>query len=74
MTDLTELLACPRCDKAPLEPSDDALHCKACKVDFPILEGMPWMFAEPLSALGEWRGRLQLSLQKLSEEVISLDN
>ena len=74
MTDLTELLACPRCDKAPLEPSDDALHCKACKVDFPILEGMPWMFAEPLSALGEWRGRLQFSLQKLSEEVVSLDN
>jgi len=74
MTDLTELLACPRCDKTPLESSDAVLHCNACKVDFPFLEGMPWMFAEPLSALGEWRGRLQFSLQQLSEEVISLDN
>jgi len=73
MTDLTELLACPRCDKTPLQSSDTALHCNACKVDFPILEGMPWMFAEPQSALGEWRGRLQFSLQQLSQEVVSLD-
>ena len=73
MTDLTALLACPRCDKTPLQSSDDALHCKACKVDFPILEGMPWMFAEPQAALGEWRGRLQFSLQQLSQEIASLD-
>ncbi len=73
MTDITSLLACPRCDKTPLETSDDALRCKACKIDFPILEGMPWMFAEPQSALGEWRGRLQFSLQQLSQEIASLD-
>ena len=73
MTDVTELLACPRCDKTPLDLSDDALHCKACKVDFPMLEGMPWMFAEPQAALGEWRGRLQFSLQQLSHEVAGLE-
>ena len=73
MTDLTELLACPRCDKTPLQSSDAALHCKACNVDFPILEGMPWMFAEPQAALGEWRGRLQFSLQQLSQEIVGLD-
>jgi uncharacterized protein YbaR (Trm112 family)/SAM-dependent methyltransferase len=73
MTELTELLACPRCDKTPLQSSDAALHCKACKVDFPVLEGMPWMFAEPQAALGEWRGRLQFSLQQLSQEIASLD-
>jgi len=73
MTEITELLACPRCDKKPMQSSDAALHCKACKVDFPILEGMPWMFAEPQAALGEWRGRLQFSLQQLSQEIASLD-
>jgi len=73
MTDVTELLACPRCDKTPLDSSDDALHCKACKVDFPMLEGMPWMFAEPQAALGEWRGRLQFSLQQLSHEISGLE-
>ncbi len=74
MSDLTEILACPRCDKTPLESSDNNLHCKACKIDFPLLDGMPWMFAEPQAALGEWRGRLQLSLQKLSQEIAGLDN
>jgi uncharacterized protein YbaR (Trm112 family)/ubiquinone/menaquinone biosynthesis C-methylase UbiE len=73
MTDLITLLACPRCDKTPLESSDDALHCKACKIDFPLLEGMPWMFAEPQAALGEWRGRLQFSLQQLSHEIAELE-
>jgi uncharacterized protein YbaR (Trm112 family) len=70
---MNALLACPRCDKAPLEATDESLHCKACKVDFPILEGIPWMFAEPLAALGEWRGRLHHSLQQLSQEIASLD-
>ncbi len=73
MTDLTTLLACPRCDKTPLDASDDRLHCKACKIDFPLLDGIPWMFAEPQAALGEWRGRLQFSLQKLSHEIAGLD-
>ncbi len=73
MTALTDFLACPRCDKTPLDSATDALHCKACKVDFPILEGMPWMFAEPEAALGEWRGRLHYSLQQLSQEIAGLD-
>ncbi len=73
MTDLTTLLACPRCDKTPLDSNDDALRCKACKVDFPLLEGIPWMFAEPTAALGEWRGRLRFSLQQLSHEIASLE-
>ncbi len=74
MSDLTEFLACPRCDKTPLESLDNNLYCKACKIDFPLLDGMPWMFAEPQAALGEWRGRLQLSLQKLSQEIAGLDS
>ena len=74
MTDLLNLLACPRCDKTPLEKTDDAFRCKACKIDFPLLEGLPWMFAEPQATLGEWRGRLQFALQKLSHEVIGLEN
>jgi uncharacterized protein YbaR (Trm112 family)/ubiquinone/menaquinone biosynthesis C-methylase UbiE len=73
MITLSDLLACPRCDKAPLEQAHDAWHCKACKIDFPAVEGIPWMFAEPETALGEWRGRMQLALQKLAYEVASLE-
>jgi len=73
MTDLNALLACPRCDKAPLDANDDSFHCKACKIDFPMIGDIPWMFAEPQAALGEWRGRLQFALQKLGQEVTTLE-
>ena len=72
MTDLQVLLACPRCDKTPLKRRDDQLHCKACDVDFPSVGGIPWMFAEPHAALGEWRNRLQFALQKLAHEIVDL--
>ncbi len=74
MSELIEFLACPRCDKTPLEQTDEQLHCKACKVDFPALDGIPWMFAEPQAALGEWRNRLQFALQKLGHEIAGLDH
>ncbi len=73
MTELSALLACPRCDKAPLDQKDKQLHCKACNVDFPALDGIPWMFAEPQATLGEWRGRLQFALQQLGNEIAGLE-
>ena len=73
MIELSALLACPRCDKTPLDQKDKQLHCKACKVHFPYLDGIPWMFAEPQATLGEWRGRLQLALQKLGHEIAGLE-
>jgi len=71
--DLTSLLACPRCDKTPLTEEGGAYSCDACKIDFPSIDGIPWMFADPQATLGEWRGRLQFSLQKLSQESAGLD-
>jgi len=73
MTDLTSLLACPRCDKAPLTQLDDALRCAGCKVDFPSIDGIPFMFAEPQAALGEWRARLQFAMQKIAHELAGID-
>ncbi len=73
MSDIIDFLACPRCDKTPLEQKDGEIYCKACKVEFPALDGIPWMFAEPQATLGEWRGRLQFALQQLSHEVTGLD-
>ncbi|MGI9219960.1 MAG: class I SAM-dependent methyltransferase [Woeseiaceae bacterium] len=67
------LIACPRCDKSPLAEQEDKLHCTACKIDFPLLDGIPWMFAEPDASLGEWRGRMQFALQELSHEKAGLD-
>ena len=65
---LTDFLACPRCDKAPLTARDGAHVCSACKVEFPSVGDIPWMFAEPDASLGEWRNRLHFSLQQLANE------
>jgi uncharacterized protein YbaR (Trm112 family) len=67
-SDLSAYLACPRCDRSPLEVSEAGFRCAGCRVDFPRIDGIPWLFAEPGSALGEWRGRLHFSLQKLEQE------
>ncbi len=66
-------LACPRCDKTPLELDDGKFRCTACKIDFPDIDGIPWMFAEPDASLGEWRNRLQFALQQLGHEIAGLD-
>ncbi len=73
MTELIALLACPRCDKTPLESGENNSHCKACNIDFPHVDGIPWMFAEPHAALGEWRGRLQFALQQFGHEIAGLE-
>jgi len=62
-TELIDLLACPRCDQ-PLAANGDGFRCAGCRVDFPRLDSIPWLFAEPGAALGEWRGRLHFSLQR----------
>ena len=65
--ELAALLACPRCDRA-LEVADDTWRCAGCRVEFPNVDGIPWIFAEPDAALSEWRGRFQFALAKLDHE------
>ncbi|HEX6996809.1 MAG TPA: hypothetical protein VF322_01620 [Gammaproteobacteria bacterium] len=76
MTDtatLLDLLACPRCDRAPLEGSDTGWWCPGCKIPFPYIEGVPWLFAEPFAALEEWRGRTRFALERIEHEQRQLD-
>ena len=72
---LPDLLACPRCDKTPLSHNDQTgeYRCDACKVDFPAVGGIPWMFAEPQYSLGEWRNRLHFVLKRLGQDVQHID-
>jgi len=67
-TSLSALIACPRCDRTPLDQGEDGYRCPACDVDFPALSGIPWLFADPGAALGEWRGKLHFSLRQLDRE------
>lgn len=66
--DFIALSACPRCGKAPLDEASSGYRCAGCKTEYPRIDDLPWLFAEPDAALGEWRHRLQLALQQLAHE------
>ena len=71
MVDITHfdgVLACPRCDRTPLDRDSDSYRCTGCRVDFPLLDGIPWLFAEPTAALGDWRTRFAFSIKTLERE------
>jgi hypothetical protein len=60
----TIAFACPRCDRG-LDAVDSGFRCEGCKVDFPLVGGLPWLFAEPNAALAEWRSRFDYLLKVL---------
>lgn len=60
---LNDMLACPRCQQ-PLA----ALHCPACRVDYPLLGDVPWLFADPQAAVSDWRNRWHFALARLDDE------
>lgn len=66
--ELVSVLACPRCDHAPLTAAEGRHRCDACRIDFPTLDGIPWLFAEPSASLGEWRSRADFTMQTLAHE------
>lgn len=59
----TDLLACPRCD-APLTN----FRCSACRVDFPVIDDIPWLVADPQATRTEWRNRWHMALASLEAE------
>jgi uncharacterized protein YbaR (Trm112 family) len=70
--ELLSVLACPRCDRSPLDTNEEGLLCAGCKVVFPNLEGMPWLFAEPMAALEEWRTRWRFALRSIERNRLQL--
>jgi hypothetical protein len=62
-----DLLCCPCC-RGPLAPGA-ALSCAGCAVEFPQVDGLPWLFADPAGVLGEWRGRTHAYLAELEAQA-----
>ncbi|MEZ5458435.1 MAG: methyltransferase domain-containing protein [Steroidobacteraceae bacterium] len=51
---------CPQCCAAPLDPSASPWRCVSCGMQFPQVDGIPWLFAEPAQRLADWRQRFAL--------------
>ena len=51
---LLEILACPKCKgDLNLTEQNDGLICPACKLKYPIREGIPVMLIEEAQSLGD---------------------
>lgn len=61
---LADLLACPSCGNRLTGTA-----CLACRIDFPLIGGIPWLMPEPRLALTEWRGRLHHLLTHYATEA-----
>lgn len=64
-----DVFECPACRSAPLEARGAGWVCTGCATNFPLLDGVPVLFAEPALALGEWRLRLQRLHAELLREA-----
>lgn len=64
MSTFTSILACPRC-----AVSLEEFHCKACQLEFPVVDGIPWLFADPQATRTDWRNRWNLALADLSSRL-----
>lgn len=69
---LIDKLACPRCDVA-LAEQGEGLYCKGCKTEYPLLDGLPFVFADPGVALDEWRQRYHARLRDIDTRLAALD-
>jgi len=54
--------ACPKCH-APLQPSGAGLECLVCRLNYPIVEGIPNLLAEAASALGSVSVSISIPLE-----------
>ncbi len=68
-----EIFACPRCDRSPLEAAENSIQCRGCDTTYPIFDGIPWLFAEPAAAVGEWRERLGMLVAKRDHDATELE-
>ncbi len=63
LSTLAEILACPRCDSVLQN-----LHCPGCQIEFPIIDSVPWLVADPPAVLSQWRNRWHLALAQLQAQ------
>ena len=68
-------LACPKCKSPELREAlhsherESALNCDQCRSVFPILDGVPILFAQPESYLLLWAAKLQAKEQELADRI-----
>jgi SAM-dependent methyltransferase len=61
------LLCCARCGGS-LVPGP-SVACGSCDARYPLVDGIPWLCAEPEATLGEWRTRMRALTTALQSQA-----
>jgi len=67
LTELIPLLKCPCCSET-LTDLNKRIRCSSCKTDFPLIDGVPWLFDEPGKSMASWRVRFNALLAAIQLE------
>lgn len=62
-----DYLKCPECG-AGLKQAEKKTLCSGCSTEFPVIDGVPWLFAAPGESLASWRVRFNALLSSLQVE------
>lgn len=69
---MVETFACPQCSSPELQATEAGFACRQCGAGFPILDGIPWLIAEPQFRLSEWRQRFLLLAREYEQQARDL--
>ncbi len=59
-------LACPNCTSVLSKNAQSRWACGSCRIDFPQLEDVPFLWPAPGAALKDWRNRFNHTLAELT--------
>lgn len=65
-------IRCPQCSSSLNSTGTQELHCDSCAVEYPSLNGAPWLFPVPQHAFSFWRDNLKLHIQQIEQEVLGM--
>lgn len=59
---------CPNCSALLSRTPREQWQCRACKIDFPVHTTVPFLYAQPNQALGDWRNRINACLADIETQ------
>ena len=63
------MYSCPTCSGALNNQANGGFACPACKIKYPSIEGVAFLWTHPAAALADWRNRLNLVLADLEQQI-----
>ncbi len=71
--ELHDLVRCPACHEPLRSVGVERLECDACAADYPVYDGIPWLFRDVPGSRAQWAAKLQRFRNELLAERATLE-